>query len=290
MTADGLLAGRRIVVTGASGGIGAAVAQELAGQGASLFLLGRRAGVLRRLAEQLPGGPHDHASIDITREKEWLEVAERITPRNQLHGLVTAAAELGPVGPVGSWTIDAFRRAIDVNLVGTLLPIVTMLEALTAARGAVVTFSGGGATGPLPRYDAYAASKAAVVRLTENLASELEASGTRVNCVAPGFVKTAIHRATLEAGPDIAGDSYYRTTVEKLSEGGDPPELAAKLTALLLSDESRGVTGRLLSARWDPWQEPGFIQRLRDEPDLATLRRIDDHFFTPARQRDVQPS
>ena len=69
-----------------------------------------------------------------------------------------------------------------------------------------MTFSGGGGTSPLPRYDAYAASKAAVVRLTENLAADGE---IEINAVAPGFVATRMHDGTLQAGPKAAGQRYY---------------------------------------------------------------------------------
>jgi 3-oxoacyl-[acyl-carrier protein] reductase len=97
--------------------------------------------------------------------------------------------------------------------------------------------------------------------------------------VAPGFVATAIHRATLEAGPQLAGNDFYQRTRQILENGGDSPELAAELTVFLLSDEARGITGRLISARWDPWQEPAFQERLRNDPNLGMLRRIDDQAF-----------
>ena len=74
-----------------------------------------------------------------------------------VHGLVCAAAILDPVGPVGSYTVSDFRRTLEVNVLGTLLAIQTCLPGLRESDGAVVTFSGGGATAPLPRFDAYAA-------------------------------------------------------------------------------------------------------------------------------------
>ena len=70
---------------------------------------------------------------------------------------------LDPVGPIGSYAPADFKRTLEVNLLGTLLAIRACLPGLRAHGGAVVTFSGGGATAPLPRFDAYAASKAAVV-------------------------------------------------------------------------------------------------------------------------------
>jgi NAD(P)-dependent dehydrogenase (short-subunit alcohol dehydrogenase family) len=101
----------------------------------------------------------------------------------------------------------------------------------------------------------------------------------RVNSVSPGFVATGIHAATLQAGPRLAGADYFASTERRLEDGATPARRAAELTAFLLSGAAHGITGRLISAPWDPWENPDFQQRLRDEPDLATLRRIDDQFF-----------
>lgn len=273
--------GSRVLVTGSSRGIGLATCGELARRGASLVLVGRDRNVLEGVAAGLSGGPHSIAALDVTDEEQWNEIRDEIAPGGLLHGIVTAAAELGPIGPIGSWSVNRFRRTIEVNVIGTLLPIITLLEPLKEAHGSVVTFSGGGATGSFPRYDAYAASKVAVVRLTENLAAELAASGVRVNAVAPGFVLTDMHAATVEAGPDQAGAQYFERTRQAFELGrGDPPELAAALVAFLLSTQAESITGRLISARWDPWQDEGFRHRLRSDRDLATLRRIDGQFFT----------
>ncbi len=285
MKTSGDLVGARILVTGSSRGIGLAVCRELARRGAHLVLVGRDPAALGSVASGLTGGPHSVAGLDVTDEEDWDAARDTIAPEGLLHGVVTAAAELGPIGPVGSWSVDHFRHTIDVNVVGTVLPLITFLDPLRAARGAVVTFSGGGATGSFPRYDAYAASKVAVVRLTENLAAELADQGIRVNSVAPGFVLTEMHAATLEAGPGLAGPGYFERTRKAVDSGqGDSPELAAALVAFLLSRQAEGITGRLISARWDPWQEESFRNRLRHDPHLATLRRIDGQFFAPIEQ------
>jgi 3-oxoacyl-[acyl-carrier protein] reductase len=277
------LAGRRVLVTGASRGIGRVVAFTLAAHGAHLALAARDRGALERVASELTGGPHDVVALDVTDEAAWMRARQRIVPDGVLHGVVAAAGVLAPVGPPGSWDVGRFRATLDVNVTGTLLAILVALDALRAAAGSVVTFSGGGATSPLPGYDAYAASKAAVVRLTENLAVELADSGVRVNSVAPGLVATAMHDATLTAGPGAVGTDYYERTRRALHDGeADPPELAAELVTFLLSDASAGITGKLLSARWDPWRDGGFQSRLRTDTALATLRRIDDQFFTAA--------
>jgi NAD(P)-dependent dehydrogenase (short-subunit alcohol dehydrogenase family) len=288
VTLHGELTGRRILVTGCSRGIGLAVTRKLASRGASLALAGRDPATLDDLAQHLEGGPHSVVVLDVTDEDRWGAVTGVVAPDGLLHGIVTAAGEIGPIGPLGSWSAEAFRRTLDVNVLGTLLPIMAMLEPLCAAKGAVVTFSGGGATGAFPRFDAYAASKVSVVRLTENLASELSDHGVRVNAVAPGFVMTDMQAGIMRAGPDLAGSDYFERTRKALEERtGDSPERAASLVDFLLSPEADGITGRLISAQWDPWEDESFRERLRADADLATLRRIDDQFFQPAPQ-DVE--
>ena len=117
------------------------------------------------------------------------------------------------------------------------------------------------------------------MRLTENLAPVLAESGVRINAIAPGFVATRMQEAVLEAGPERAGDDYFARTERQVAEGGVPPEAAAQLATFLLSDDAAGVTGKLISAQWDEWRDPGVRRKLADDPDFATLRRIDGEWF-----------
>jgi NAD(P)-dependent dehydrogenase (short-subunit alcohol dehydrogenase family) len=277
------LSTRRVLITGGSKGIGRAAAHALAERGWRVALLAREPEALEQARSELPGEGHEAFAMDVADEAAW----ERIAPRlGELQGLVCAAAVLDPVGPIGSYAVADFRRTLEVNFIGTLLAIRTCLQGLLGSRGAVVTFSGGGATTPLPRFDAYAASKAAVARLSENIAVELAGQGVRINCVAPGFVATGIHQSTLAAGPELAGDDYFERTRAELERGGVPAREAAELVCLLLEgDPDAHFTGKLISAQWDGWREAGFRKRLASEPDLATLRRIDDVFFTATAER-----
>jgi len=220
------------------------------------------------------------AAIDVADEHAWGRLGPSLS---DVQGLVCAAALLDPIGPIGSYAVADFRRTLEVNLLGTLLAITTCLPGLRASRGAIVTFSGGGATAPLPRFDAYAASKAGVVRLTENIAAELENEGVRANCVAPGFVATDIHQSTLAAGPEVVGADYFERTRAELEHGGVPASEAAELVCMLLEDDPEiPFTGKLISAQWDPWRDADFRHRLADSRSLATLRRIDDVLFSAA--------
>jgi NAD(P)-dependent dehydrogenase (short-subunit alcohol dehydrogenase family) len=251
-------------------GIGLAVAQALALRDIELVLVARGEEALQQAVASLEGAGHSYCAFDVSDEEAW-----RAVELDELHGLVCAAAVIEPVGPIGEYAPAAFRRTLEINVFGTFLAVHHCLPALRAGRGSIVAFSGGGATAPLPRFDAYAASKAAVVRLCENLSTVL--APTAINCVAPGFVATRMHEATFTAGPKAAGREYYEKTRREVEQGGFPASEAAELVSLLLS----GVrfTGKLISAQWDPWRDPAFHQRLADESNLATLRRIDGMLF-----------
>jgi NAD(P)-dependent dehydrogenase (short-subunit alcohol dehydrogenase family) len=276
------VSGQSALITGGSRGIGRTSAQALAERGWRLVLIAREERALERARSELPGAGHEAFAMNVSDEAAW----ERLAPHlHDVQGLVCAAATLDPVGTIDSYTVAEFRRTLEVNVIGTLLAIRACLPALRVSRGAVVTFSGGGATAPLPRFDAYAASKAAVARLSENIAVELSGEGVRVNCLAPGFVATGIHQSTLAAGPERAGAAYFEHTRAELQRGGVPASEAAELVCLLLEgDPEAPFTGKLISAQWDPWREGEFWRRLARERDLATLRRIDDQLFAAVAQ------
>ena len=139
--------------------------------------------------------------------------------------------------------------------------------------GKIVQLSGGGATNPLPGLSAYAASKAAVVRFAETLAEELREHHVDVNAVAPGALNTRMLDEVLAAGPERVGQAFYERALEQQRSGGVPLERGAELAVWLASAASDGVTGKLLSAVWDPWRElPRHLEDLAS--DVYTLRRI----------------
>jgi 3-oxoacyl-[acyl-carrier protein] reductase len=171
--------------------------------------------------------------------------------------------------------LNEWRRALDINLFGVLLPARAVIPHFKkAGSGKIVVLSGGGATNPLPNISCYAASKAAAVRLMETLAEELRSSNIDVNAVAPGALKTRLVDQVLAAGPDKVGEAFFAKNKKWAQEGATPLELGADLCVYLASKESDGITGKLISAQWDPWRT---LQEHRGElakSDIYCLRRI----------------
>jgi NAD(P)-dependent dehydrogenase (short-subunit alcohol dehydrogenase family) len=263
------VSGQRVLVVGASGAIGGAVADELLAAGVSLTATARSAERVAGLAER--GAVV--ASFDLGAPDGARELARIVGTAfgGALDGLVVSAGGYGPIGPTRSVAVADVARALDENVLGVLRLVQALAPLLDAGRAPSLVFlSGGGATGPLPRYTAYALSKVATVRLVENLAAEEAA--WRVNAVAPGFVVSDIHRATLEAGPEGAGEMYQRT--HRDMERAVDPSVAAGLVRFLLGPESDGISGRLISAPWDPWSAPDGVAALQ-AGDFGRLRRID---------------
>jgi NAD(P)-dependent dehydrogenase (short-subunit alcohol dehydrogenase family) len=265
-----------VVVTGGSMGIGRACALAALRAGARVLLAARGEAALAAARSDLAAHGEVHAvATDVAHEEsveQLFESAERLL--GGLDGVIHAAALLGPIGPALDAPSDEWWAAVRTNLFGTFLVATAAARRMRARGGRIVLFSGGGATSPFPNFSAYGSSKAAVVRLAETLAAELESEGIAVNCIAPGLVATRMQEQTLAAG-ERAGAEYGAAVRQRLADGDTvAPELAADAAVFLLSDRSDGITGRLLAAAWDGWREwPEHLAELQPS-DVFTLRRI----------------
>ena len=275
---------KRIIITGGSLGIGFAIAKACAGQGAEVIIAARDQSNLEESLKKINAiseKNHIAYSLDVGDLKAVKVFSEWIKNEGLVvNGLVNCAGIYGPIGKTPNIDMENFTQAIRINFLGTVYMCSVFSPLLVSSTNKkIVNYSGGGAASPFPNYSAYASSKAAIVRFTENLSRELDDDGFDINCIAPGFVITSLHQETVGAGAEMAGPGFYENTKKQIIEGGVPPEKAAALTVFLLSGDSNGITGKFLSAPWDPWQDKTFQEKLRVENDLATLRRIDDKFF-----------
>jgi NAD(P)-dependent dehydrogenase (short-subunit alcohol dehydrogenase family) len=189
--------------------------------------------------------------------------------------LVANAGVYGPKGSIEDVDWAEWVKAIQINLMGTVYCCRAFLPLLKkSSRGKVLILSGGGATKPMPYISAYAASKAGVVRFGETLAEEVRGFGIDVNMIAPGALNTRMLDEILLAGPDKVGEACYEGAVKQQLSGGASMEHGADLCVLLATSETDGVTGRLISAQWDPWEQ---LNEFKDElmdTDIYTLRRV----------------
>ena len=168
----------------------------------------------------------------------------------------TMPASMARWAPSTKWTGTNGSQAININLMGTVYPCRAVIAAMKAQKsGKIINLSGGGATNPLPGISAYAASKAAVVRFTETLALELKAFGIDVNAVAPGALATRMMDQLLEAKPAAAGEAFMARMQKLKDSGGTPLSVGAKCCVWLASAASDGITGKLIAAQWDPYED-----------------------------------
>ena len=274
------LEGRGIVITGANRGLGKEIARACVSEGAHVLLCARDGALLEQTRGELSrlavGGQRIlEQAADVSKPEEVRQVisrAENDLPR--INGLVNNAAVLGPTDLVEKTEWGEWVRTIEINLLGTVLLCRAVVPVFRRqGYGKIVNLSGGGATAPRPRFSAYAASKAAVVRFTETLAQETGGTGIDVNAVAPGALNTRLLDEVVAAGPEKAGSEYERAMKQK-QEGGESLERAAELCVFLLSSASDHISGKLVSAVWDPWPTLADRRLELNQTDIYTLRRI----------------
>jgi 3-oxoacyl-[acyl-carrier protein] reductase len=276
-----ILENRCAIVTGGSRGLGLEIAKSYLEAGASVAVCGRDAAALDRAAAAL--APHVRASqallavpADVSRPDDVTRLLEAALGRfGRLDILVNNAGVAGPCGETETVAWEEWLRALEINLLGAVLMSRAVLPHLKrAARGKIIQLSGGGATRPLPMRSAYAASKAAVVRFIETLAEETRPYRIDVNALAPGALNTRMLDELIAAGPKRLGQEQFERCLQQQRDGGVALRRGAELAVFLGSELSNGITGRLLSAVWDPWRElPRHLERLNGS-DVYTLRRI----------------
>jgi len=267
------------LITGSSQGLGKVIAEHFLREGANVTLCARTEKDLlatrNELAKKFPAQKILAQACDVSNEMEVNAlVAFTLRELGSLQALVLNAGIYGPMGPTETVSLEDWRRALDINLYGVLLPCRAMIPHFKNAKGGkIIILSGGGATNPLPNISAYAASKAAVVRLMETLAEELKPHHVDVNAIAPGALATRLVDEVLAAGPELVGQAFFEKNRQWKENGATPLELGARLAVYLASAQSDGITGKLISAQWDPWEKlHEFAADLNS--DIYALRRI----------------
>jgi NAD(P)-dependent dehydrogenase (short-subunit alcohol dehydrogenase family) len=263
-----------LVVTGSSTGIGRALVLRLLGGNHRIW------GLARSDQSELVSGSKGAFGASICDVANWRDVESAFLEIDaqwaHIDGLVCCAGSHGEVGPAVRADPARWSATVRANLDGTFNSIRAAHGRLARApgRAKIVCFAGGGATKARSNFSGYGVAKTGIVRLVETIAEEEIHSPLDINAVAPGAIATRLTDEIIALGPDVAGRGEYDSALKQKAGGGASLDRALDLVEWLLSPKSDGITGRLLSAPWDPWD--GLSEHVRDlaGTDVYTLRRI----------------
>jgi NAD(P)-dependent dehydrogenase (short-subunit alcohol dehydrogenase family) len=239
------LSGRLAVVTGASRGIGFAIAQGLAQCGASIVITGRKSETLAAAAEQLRAGGAKVEPI-VCHQGDAAAIAglfEQLDRAGRTAEIVVVNAATNPVmGPLLHTELAAWQKILDVNLTGSLLTAQQAARRMLARKkGSLIFMASIAGLDPMPAIPAYSVSKAGLIGLTKTLAKELGPAGIRVNAIAPGLVETKFAAALFQ------NRQLYEQVMAEVPLGrhGQPHDIVGA-AVFLASDASAYVTGQVL--------------------------------------------
>ena len=269
------LDGKVALITGGGRGIGQAIARAYAAEGARLALAARTDAELQETAQGIRDQFGSEVIAILTDVTDRTQVENAVTQTILTYGvidtLVNNAGNTGQIGPL--WTLDPDRWAntIHVHILGTYYgcraAIPHMLE---RGRGRIVNMSGVGG----PNDTSYDAAKTAIVNITENLSVELAGAGITVNAISPGSIHTRMWEEVRDMAYEAGDMEMYEKGVEVTSGGGASIERAAELAVMLGSDQCGNLSGRLIRANLDTFEDiPARVDDIMAS-DAYLLRRV----------------
>ena len=277
-----------ILLTGSSTGIGRALAERLLSRGHHVWGLARSD--QSDFAASHP--KFHHTRCDVSDYSAVAAAASAYAAAwPQLDAVICAAGLQGEIAPALTADPLKWSATIRANLDGTYFALRAFASLLVqpapaASRKKIICFSGGGATKARVNFSAYGVAKTALVRLVETIAEENRDQPLDINALAPGAINTRLTDEVLALGPSVVGAAEYAAAQKQKAAALVPTSATADASAdpaltraldcveWLLSPASDGITGRLLSAPWDPWPTLGAHRAALAASDVYTLRRI----------------
>ena len=270
------LDGRAALITGGGRGIGQAIARAYAAEGAKLALAARTDSELQATAAGIRdayGAEVITVVTDVTdRAQVDHAVAETLEAYGGIDVLVNNAGNTGQIGPLWLLDPDRWANTISIHVLGTYhgcrAAIPHMLE---RGSGRIVNMSGVGG----PNDTSYDAAKTAIINITENLSVELAGTGITVNAISPGSIHTRMWEEVRDMAYEAGDVEMYEKGVQVTSGGGASIERAAELAVMLGSDQCGDLSGRLIRAALDAFEDiPGQVDAIMAS-DAYLLRRVE---------------
>jgi 3-oxoacyl-[acyl-carrier protein] reductase len=266
-----------IYVSGATGYLGKATTKFLLCLGYSVLLGGRDTRALARQSEELS---HQYGKLvagniqcDLSNPVAWNETINQLNDY-KIAGYVNCSGKQGRIAPITELDIEEFTSVSNVNCFSSVFFTKYFLTRQNEkSTTSVIHFSGGGATNARPYFSPYSLSKTALVRFVENVASEQNLGNFRINVIAPGVMPSQMQSEILDNVflRNSKEQSLAQASVEDTSEATSK---VLKLVEFLLSEKADGISGKLISAQWDNWEEwPNHLEELKSQ-QLYTLRRL----------------
>lgn len=276
-----ILQNETAIITGGSRGIGKEVARRFLLEGAKVIIAARNSNEIDATVNELKEyGVIEGFSVDVSKKIDVEKLVRHVVNCYQkIDILVNAAGIQDPIGEFIECNIDAWQENLKVNICGTAICSYYVLPwMIKNNKGKIINFSGGGANYSRPNFSAYGTSKAAIVRFTEILADEVKRFNIQVNAVAPGMIKTRMTEEILKIGKERSGEEYDKV-LKRLKKRFDSVEKVVSLICFLASQNSNFLTGKIISAQWDPWEEWVRFEKFEIDKDLYVLRRIDEREY-----------
>lgn len=277
-----ILLNKTALITGATRGLGRKIAEAFWKAGANLIFIARDQEKLQQLSHDFsvqkvsPAQTIKTFTLDLAQISQVENFIAEHVQNQKIDILINNAALQGPIGPCVENDLQQWQETLQVNLLTPVALCKAVLPYMMKQNdGKIINISGGGATKSRANFSAYAVSKAGLVRFSETIAEEVKAFNIRVNCIAPGMMNTDMLNQMLTAGVEKIGTKEYAQVLKHKDLADDEIiNRAAELCVYLASDKSKGITGKLISAQWDPWQTLSHYLSDLEHSDIYTLGRI----------------
>jgi NAD(P)-dependent dehydrogenase (short-subunit alcohol dehydrogenase family) len=253
---------KKVLIFGASEGLGFEIAKNLIQNGHLVFISSSNPLKIKNSYKILKTFDSKHnlfgyKKCDVSQENDVKKIFSLIRNKDiKLDSVINCAGVYGPKGTFYENSYKDWETAIKINLLGTFLVNKYAIKNMTKI-GSIINLSGGGATKAIPFVSSYCASKSAVVRMSETFAKEMILLKKKIyiNALAPGALNTKMLSELINAGKNIIGKENFIKAKIQLKEGGDPLSNPINFCRIFIENNSFGITGKLISAKWDNWEK-----------------------------------